>query len=64
MIGIRSSPQGRSGSGVFDPNHKCLHGIMSRAIMRDGKEIAKYFVPANEIRDFVPAEIRGQVLVK
>jgi len=32
--------------------------------MRDGKEIAKYFVPANEIRDFVPAEIRGQVLVK
>jgi hypothetical protein len=51
---------GSSGSGVFDPKHKCLLGIMSRAFIshtaeRD-KDIAKYFVPAVAIRDFIPAE--------
>jgi hypothetical protein len=45
---------GNSGSGVFDPSRKCLLGIMSRKYM----DIAKYFVPASEIRDFMPAEFK------
>jgi Trypsin-like peptidase domain len=50
---------GNSGSGVFDPNRKCLLGIMSRkftshATGRD-KDVAKYFVPAVAIRDFMLA---------
>jgi S1-C subfamily serine protease len=59
---------GNSGSGVFDPKKKCLLGIMSRKIsqIRTGKEtgikethdIAKYFVPASTIADFMPAEFR------
>jgi hypothetical protein len=53
---------GSSGSGVFDPNRKCLLGIMSRAIVSHttggDKNIAKYFVPAAAIRDFMPAEYR------
>ena len=49
---------GNSGSGVFDPDRKCLHGIMSRKFMADGKDIAKYFVPATEIREFLPPEFR------
>jgi S1-C subfamily serine protease len=54
---------GNSGSGVFDPNRKCLLGIMSRKftshITTGGdKDIAKYFVPAEAIRDFMPAEFR------
>ena len=44
---------GNSGSGVFDPNHKCLLGIMSRKYMAADKDIAKYFVPAAQIREFV-----------
>jgi hypothetical protein len=51
---------GNSGSGVFDPNKKCVLGIMSRKIMTDGKDIAKYFVPASEIRNFIPIELREQ----
>jgi hypothetical protein len=47
---------GNSGSGVFDPNHKCLLGIMSRKILLGDKEIAKYFVPAVAIRNFIPAD--------
>jgi hypothetical protein len=47
---------GNSGSGVFDPDRKCLLGIMSRKFMAGGKDIAKYFVPATTIRDFMPAE--------
>jgi hypothetical protein len=51
---------GNSGSGVFDPKHKCLLGIMSRKfishIAEDDKEIAKYLVSAVAIRDFIPAE--------
>jgi hypothetical protein len=51
---------GNSGSGVFDPKHKCLLGIMSRKfishIAEGDKEIAKYLVSAVAIRDFIPAE--------
>src|SRR5262245_36260556 len=53
---------GNSGSGVFDPNRKCLLGIMSRKFtshMPEGdRDTAKYFVPAAAIRDFLPAEFR------
>jgi Trypsin-like peptidase domain len=51
---------GNSGSGVFNPNQKCVLGIMSRKIVTDGKDIAKYFVPASEIRNFIPIELREQ----
>jgi hypothetical protein len=51
---------GNSGSGVFDPDRKCLLGIMSRKFMaqtpQGQKDIAKYFVPASIIREFIPAE--------
>ena len=55
------STTGNSGSGVFDPNRKCLLGIMSRKFLADEgkKDIAKYFVPANEIREFLPPEVRS-----
>jgi S1-C subfamily serine protease len=53
---------GDSGSGVFDARTKCLLGIMSLKISRPnnetggaGEDIAKYFVPASEIRGFIPA---------
>jgi hypothetical protein len=54
---------GNSGSGVFDAATKCLLGIMSRKVFsRDeaGNEhdIAKYFVPAGVIADFMPAKHR------
>jgi hypothetical protein len=55
---------GNSGSGVFDPNRKCLLGIMSRKFVSDGKDIAKYFVPASEIRNFLPVELKDQVPMK
>jgi hypothetical protein len=54
---------GNSGSGVFDPNRKCLLGIMSRKFKVGGKYVAKYFVPASEIREFIPIERRDQVLM-
>jgi hypothetical protein len=51
---------GNSGSGVFDPNRKCLLGIISGKLTshtpEGDKEIAKYFVPAAAIRDFMPVE--------
>jgi Trypsin-like peptidase domain len=51
---------GNSGSGVFDPDRKCLLGIMSRKFTSNvtgtNKDIAKYFVPAATIREFIPAE--------
>jgi hypothetical protein len=54
---------GDSGSGVFDPNRKCLLGIMSQKITsrrpEGDKDIAKYFVPAAVIRDFLPTEFRS-----
>jgi hypothetical protein len=58
---------GNSGSGVFDAPRKCLLGIMSRKFQvgstgPDGKivrrDIAKYFVPASTIHDFIPSEYR------
>jgi hypothetical protein len=59
---------GNSGSGVFDAEKKCLLGIMSRKISeyrtrRGTKEselhdIAKYFVPASTIAQFIPVELR------
>nr|WP_249803743.1 trypsin-like peptidase domain-containing protein [Bradyrhizobium zhengyangense] len=55
---------GNSGSGVFDVQQRCLLGIMSRKISisrpRGGKtetiDLAKYFVPAAEIKAFLPPE--------
>lgn len=56
---------GNSGSGVFDARTQCLMGIMSRKISRwsplpgEGglrfrlEDVAKYFVPAAQIRAFV-----------
>jgi trypsin-like peptidase len=44
---------GNSGSGVFDPIRKCLLGIMSRKFVVGGKDVAKYFVPASEILEFL-----------
>jgi hypothetical protein len=58
---------GNSGSGVFDANRRCLLGIMSRKISQsrqrsiggktETRDIAKYFVPASTIREFIPADI-------
>ncbi len=59
---------GNSGSGVFDAWSKCLLGIMSRKISvgRRGAglgtlvhavDIAKYFVPARQIRAFIPPHV-------
>jgi hypothetical protein len=58
---------GNSGSGVFDAEKKCLLGIMSRKISdyrtdrstgkRELYDIAKYFVPASVIGQFIPAEL-------
>jgi hypothetical protein len=55
---------GNSGSGVFDARQKCLLGIMSRKIQTradaesEPKDIAKYFVPASAIDNFIPADYR------
>jgi S1-C subfamily serine protease len=59
---------GNSGSGVFDAQKQCLLGIMSRKIsqvrtredngIKETFDIAKYFVPASRIVDFLPAEYR------
>jgi len=56
---------GESGSGVFDPVRDCLAGIISRRIqiIPDNSPggppigLAKYFVPADEIRAFVGASL-------
>ncbi len=59
---------GLSGSGVFEARRKCLLGIVSRAIsqVRTQKNtgtkttlnIGKYFVPAETIAEFMPAQLR------
>ena len=55
---------GNSGSGVFDAASKCLLGIMSRKIVGrsdstgETRDLAKYFVPASIIRNFIPPEYR------
>lgn len=52
----------KSGSGVFDIQRKCLLGIVSRKIWKTipgsvkTQDIATYFVPASEIRKFIPAK--------
>ena len=61
---------GDSGSGVFDTNHRCLLGIISRKISKSlggpysgrakTQDIAKYFVPAAEIATFLPAGILNE----
>jgi hypothetical protein len=56
---------GNSGSGVFDAEKQCLLGIISRKISvrllgnapgapARTADIAKYFVPAREIKAFIP----------
>ena len=59
-----------SGSGVFDLRRKCLLGIMSRKIEKVSYRIehgrmveaaaglAGYFVPARDIKSFIPADLR------
>jgi Trypsin-like peptidase domain len=59
---------GNSGSGLFDAQRKCLLGIMSRKISQVRKQkdtgeqttldIAKYFVPASTLGEFMPARLR------
>jgi hypothetical protein len=61
---------GNSGSGVFDANKKCLLGIISAKIqgfqtrqengrtVTQAHDVAKYFVPARTIADFIPPEYR------
>ncbi len=59
---------GNSGSGVFDAQRKCLLGIMSRKISqvrvqkdtgnKTTEDLAKYFVPASIIAEFMPARLR------
>jgi hypothetical protein len=65
---------GGSGSGVFDAQRKCLLGIMSsrlwsyhyltengrivRDLARNTIDIARHFVSASEIAEFMPPELR------
>jgi hypothetical protein len=53
---------GNSGVRCFRPNRKCLLGIISRKFTshttEGDKDIAKYFVPAAAMRDFMPVEFR------
>ena len=67
---IRDFGPGNSGTGVFDAKEKCLLGIISRKIsatqikqvngqtVSEPIDIAKYFVPASEIANFIPPDIR------
>jgi len=60
---------GNSGSGVFDAANQCLLGIISRKIsvvqqelklgapVRTTRDIAKYFVPAPDIKAFIPESV-------
>jgi Trypsin-like peptidase domain len=67
-----NEPHG-SGSGVFDPERRCLLGIMSAAVMKqdDFRTVPDrpyighrwdrsvgYFVPASVITNFIPAHLR------
>ena len=53
------STQGKSGSGVFDTEGKCLLGILSLKFTNeiDHKDYASYFVPASTIQSFIPVGI-------
>jgi hypothetical protein len=67
---IRDFGAGNSGTGVFDAKEKCLLGIISRQIsgikvkyvngqrVNEPVAIAKYFVPASEIANFIPPDVR------
>lgn len=58
-----------SGSGIFDPEHRCLLGIVSAKVMKFSYQFtgtgitskpdgfAGYFVPANQIAKFVPQNL-------
>jgi S1-C subfamily serine protease len=59
---------GNSGSGVFDAANLCLLGIMSRKLSVTSRsliggvpshttDIAKYFVPAGQIKAFIPENV-------
>jgi S1-C subfamily serine protease len=59
---------GNSGSGVFDAGRLCLMGIMSRKLSVTSRpliagapartvDIAKYFVPAAQIKAFIPENV-------
>jgi S1-C subfamily serine protease len=59
---------GNSGSGVFDAANLCLLGIMSRKLSVTSRssiggapahttDIAKYFVPATQIKAFIPENV-------
>ena len=54
---------GNSGSGVFDPVRKCLLGIISVKLTVTSeagpKDVAKYFVPAEEVRSFVSSAVNS-----
>jgi len=54
------STDGKSGSGVFDAEGKCLLRILSSKFTNDidHKGIASYFVPASTILSFIPVGIR------
>src|SRR6266702_970073 len=51
---------GDSGSVIFDTNRKCLLAIISKKLTthttEGDKDVAKYFVPAVAIRDFMQVE--------
>jgi hypothetical protein len=61
---------GNSGAGVFDAEKKCVLGIISRKVssirtrqinehsIRESYDIAKYFVRASVIAQFIPANVR------
>jgi hypothetical protein len=61
---------GASGSGVFDANKECLLGIVSGKItqsrikqvnghaVKEPYDVAKFFVPAATIAEFIPPEYR------
>ena len=67
---IRYVAPGNSGTGVFDAKEKCLLGIISRKVssiqikrvngqtVREPIDIANYFVPASEIANFMPPQVR------
>ena len=61
---------GTSGSGVFDARKGCMFGIITKkitkfeyrleegAVVTEENGLAGYFIPAPEVRDFLPAELR------
>ena len=52
---------GKSGSGVFDVEGKCLLGVLSAKIYNtiDHKPYASYFVPVSTIQSFIPVGIQN-----